>query len=62
VEIGAVAQKYINNIKRDTNSIYKAAEDPPRVWKIIQKGMVDLKGRQFLDDLAKETSMPSKFG
>lgn len=62
-EIGAVAQKYINNIKRDPLSVYKNAEDPARVWKIIQKGLVDLKGRSFLEELEKKKiDKQSKFG
>ena len=62
-EIGAVAQKYINNIKRDPLSVYKNAGDPERVWKIIQKGMVDLKGRSFMENMEKDKiNKPSKFG
>ena len=62
-EIGAVAQKYINNIKRDPLSVYKNAEDPARVWKIIQTGLVDLKGRSFLEELEKKKiDKRSKFG
>jgi hypothetical protein len=40
-------------MKRDPKSVYKDAEDPARVWRIIQKGMLDLKGREFMEDLEK---------
>ena len=41
-ELSPDAQKAVNMIKRNADSLYKNAEDPMRTWNSISKGVVAL--------------------
>lgn len=43
IEMSAETQKNIQKHKRNPDSIYKGAEQPKRIWKIMANGLYDMK-------------------
>ena len=61
IELSAEAQKAINKIKRNPESLYRDAEEPQRTWNAISRGVVSLQGKG-VDLEAENLRRKQKFG